>query len=168
MKMKPVAVVVASWCVICLLFAFPGIGGAGEYPSLSGLKSIKAVFDFRDGNPETALIHLKLVQMVLEDKAVRKVTSKPELAVVFMDKSVTLLSKNREDFTPKEAKNLDDLVSLVSELNKQGVRLEICGVALDYFKVDPKSVPSVLHHVENGWISTIGYQAKGYSLVPAF
>jgi len=25
-----------------------------------------------------------------------------------------------------------------------------------------------IKHVSNGWISLIGYQAKGYSLVPAY
>ena len=51
---------------------------------------------------------------------------------------------------------------------KSGIRLEICLVAAQVFGVDPGSVLPEIKQVGNGWISLIGYQARGYSLVPAY
>jgi intracellular sulfur oxidation DsrE/DsrF family protein len=141
---------------------------AQDYPALKGVEEIKAIFDFRDGTAGSALIHLKLVDMILNDASIKAVSKKPDLVVVFMGKSVTLLSKNRSGFSDAENQALEKFDKLISKLNEQGVKLEVCGIALDYFNVDPESVPAALKHVPNGWISSIGYQARGYNLVPAF
>jgi hypothetical protein len=36
------------------------------------------------------------------------------------------------------------------------------------FKVDPATILPEIKHEENGVISLIGYQAKGFSLVPVY
>jgi len=41
-------------------------------------------------------------------------------------------------------------------------------VAAKVFNVDPVSVLPEIKRVGNGWISMIGYQAQGYSLVPVY
>ena len=73
MKLGTRIIVVALIAIIGLFGALTEVPSAEDYASLKGLKSIKAVFDFPDGVPETALIHLKPVQMVLKDKAIVKV-----------------------------------------------------------------------------------------------
>jgi hypothetical protein len=40
--------------------------------------------------------------------------------------------------------------------------------AVNFFGVDPASITSEINRVSNGWISSMGYQAMGFSLVPAF
>jgi intracellular sulfur oxidation DsrE/DsrF family protein len=162
--------IMAVTLVAVLAFSgyFVTSGHGRDYPALKDVKEIKAIFDFRDGNPGSALIHLTLVDMIFNDKSIKAVSEKPELVVVFMDKSVTLLSKDRSGFSDAENEALEKFDKLISKLDNQGVKLEVCGVALDYFNVDPESVPGALKHIPNGWISSVGYQAKGYTLVPAF
>ena len=53
-------------------------------------------------------------------------------------------------------------------MSKDGVKLEICLFAAEVFGVDPASVLPEIKRVGNGWISLIGYQSKGYALVPAY
>jgi hypothetical protein len=36
------------------------------------------------------------------------------------------------------------------------------------FGVEPTSILAEIEQVGNGWISEIGYQARGYSLVPVY
>ena len=153
------------------LFLFSGmisLGQAQDYPSLKGEQSVKALFDFRIGNPESALLHLQLIHKTYKDDSIRKVTEKPQFAVVFMDVAVKLLSTDRKGFSPEEIKTIDEIANVISAMSKDGITLEICMFAAHYFKVDPKSVLPELNQVGNGWISSIGYQAKGYSLVPAY
>lgn len=113
-------------------------------------------------------MHLQLIHNTYKDANIRKITDKPEFVVVFMDVSVKLLSSDRTGFSPEEVKVIDEIAKVVSAMSKDGIKLEICLVAAHYFHVDPKTVLPELTPVENGWISSIGYQAKGYSLVPAY
>jgi intracellular sulfur oxidation DsrE/DsrF family protein len=53
-------------------------------------------------------------------------------------------------------------------MSKNGIKLEICLIAAKVFNVDPASVLPEIKRVGNGWISMIGYQAQGYSLVPVY
>jgi hypothetical protein len=40
--------------------------------------------------------------------------------------------------------------------------------AANFFNVDPETISPLISRVDNGWISSIGYQAKGYQLVPVY
>jgi intracellular sulfur oxidation DsrE/DsrF family protein len=87
---------------------------------------------------------------------------------VFIGPSVKLISKNREGFSPEDQKSLDEIANTISAMSKDGINLEICLVAAKVFNVDPASVLPEIKRVGNGWISMIGYQAQGYSLVPVY
>jgi len=141
---------------------------AQEYPALQNLESIKAVFDVRSGDPKNVFEHLYLLNETFKDHALRSVDSEPEFAVVFMDKSVTLLSKNRENFSAGEKEMLQKADQLMAAMTESGIILEVCLAAVDYYKVDASSIAENISRVPNGWISSIGYQTKGYSLVPVY
>jgi intracellular sulfur oxidation DsrE/DsrF family protein len=81
---------------------------------------------------------------------------------------VKLVSKDRESFSAQDRKTLDDLAKTISAMSKDGIRFEICLVAAKAFNVDPASVLPEIRKVPNGWISEIAYQARDYSLVPAY
>ena len=152
----------------CLPWLFASPGAAGDYLALEGVTAVKTIFDVRDGKPESALVHLQLLHDTYKDQAIRKASSRPDFVVVFMGPSVKLLSSNRESFSPEQRKTLEKVDLLLSAMAKDGIRLEMCLFAANFFHVDPKTVSSQLAPVGNGWISEIGYQAKGYSLVPIY
>jgi intracellular sulfur oxidation DsrE/DsrF family protein len=151
-----------------LAFVATAHGYGEEYEALRGLKSIKAVFDVRISNPKSAAIHLKLIHNTYKDKNIMAVTKKPAFVVIFIGPSVKLISKNREGFSPEEQRVLDEIANTISEMSKDGIKMEICLVAANLFGVDPASVLPSIKPVPNGWVSLIGYEAKGYSLVPAY
>ena len=154
---------------ICLLFAASSNVFAGDYgDALKGVKSIKALYDFRIGNPNSAALHLKLIHQTYKDKEVLALDKKRVFVVVFIGPSVKLISKNREGFSPEEQATLSEIAGTISEMSKDGIKLEVCLVAAKVFGVDPATVLSEIKSVPNGWISEIGYQAQGYSLVPAY
>jgi hypothetical protein len=94
------------------------------------------------------------------------VTKKPAFVVIFMGPSVRLISKKKEGFSPEEQKALDEIAATISEMSKDGIKLEICLFAAKVFNVDPSSICSITS--SQCWVSLIGYEAKGYSLVPAY
>jgi intracellular sulfur oxidation DsrE/DsrF family protein len=159
---------IAVFLSLFLLFPALSVVSGEGYEALEGLKSIKAVFDFRDGNPGSALVHIKLVHQTYKDKAIRNLTDKPDFVVVFMGSAVKLLSKSKEAFSPDEKKMLDEMEQVISAMSKDGIKLEICMFAVDFFGVSPESLLPEMNRVDNGWISSAGYQAKGYPLVPVF
>ena len=172
MRTKTLPVMLGLLVSICL-----AAGGAapvsaaekgGEYKSLQGVKLVKAVFDFRIGEPKSALLHLDVVRQTIRDKALQKGKKKPAYAVVFSGPSVKLLSVNRMGFAADDAKTLDAISGMLASLAKEGVRLEVCEIALAVLGVDPASVQPGIEKVGNGYVSLIGYGAQGYSLVPVY
>lgn len=159
-----VKLIVSLFAIFCLQ-AF-AVAQAAEYESLEGVKSAKAIFDVRIGQPQSAALHLKLIHQTYKDLMAFK--KKPAFVLVFIGPSVKLISKSREGVKAEDEKSLDEIASAVSAMKKDGINVEVCGVALKVFNVDPASVLPEIKKVENGWISEIAYQAKGYSLVPAY
>jgi intracellular sulfur oxidation DsrE/DsrF family protein len=133
---------------------------AEEHQTPEGVKSVKAVFDFRIGNPKMAVVHMGLIHQTYKDLAAKE--KNPVFAVVFIGPSVKLISKNREGFTPEDQETLDEIAKTISGMSKNGIELEVCLVAARVLSVDPASVLPEIKRVENGWVSEIAYQAKGY------
>ena len=150
---------------ISLLCVIPTVSGE-EDKAMKGIKSAKAVFDERESNPKSAALHLKLIHQTYKDLSAMKKT--PVFVVVFIGPSVKLISKNTDGFPPEDQKSLNEIANTISAMSKDGIKLEICLVAAKVFNVDPASVLPEIKKEGNGWISVIGYQAQGYSLVPVY
>ena len=157
------AVLLAACLVLFQAAAF-----AGDYPALQGVNAAKAVFDVRTGNVQSALIHLQLVHQTFKNQALAALPGKPAFAVVFMDVTPRLLSKNRSAFSPDEKKMLEEMDLVIGKMIADGIRVEVCQVAVNFFGVDPKSISPGIAQVPNGWVSSIGYQQQGYALVPIY
>jgi intracellular sulfur oxidation DsrE/DsrF family protein len=158
--------VTSVFLTICLLMVTAGNGSSAEYSTLRGLKFIKAVFDFELENPQSALIHLQVIHQTFKDKNMWVSGKRPDIAVIFIGPSVKLVSKTRSGFKAEDQKTLDEIAGKVAEMAKDGIKLEICLIAVKVFGVEPSSILPEIKRVGNGWISLIGYEAKGYSLVP--
>ena len=138
------------------------------YEALKGVESVKAVFDVRVANPKIAAVHLDLIHKTFKDKNLTIHSKKPDVVVIFMGPAVKLVSKTREGFSAEEGKHLDAIANIISNMAKDGIKLEICVAAVHLTHGDPASILPEIKQVENGWISAIGYQLKGYALISDF
>lgn len=77
-----------------------------------------------------------------------------------------LVSKNRSGFKAEDQKTLDEFARTITEMAKDGIKLEICLIAVKVFGVEPSSILPEIKQVGNGLISLIGHEAKGYPFVP--
>ena len=166
MKKSTKFTITSVFLTIFLLTVTAGNIFSEEYSTLKGMKSVKAVFDFELGNPQSALLNLQVIHQTFNDKNIWIGKKKPSIVVVFIGPSVKLASKNRGGFTADDQKILDEYASTVSAMAKDGVKFEICLIAVKVLGVEPSSILPEIKQVGNGWISLIGHEAKGYSLVP--
>lgn len=166
MKSDARTIIVSLFLSVCVLFVTASTVSAKEYEALEGLKSAKAVFDVRIGDPKGAALHIKLIHQTYKVLVVEK--KNPVFSVVFIGPSVKLISKNREGFTAEDQKILDEIAGTITQMSKDGISFEICLFAAQVLGVDPASILPEIKPVGNGWVSVIGYQAHGFSLVPVY
>jgi uncharacterized protein len=162
---RAIHIIIMSILVVCLFAVVSGKAFSEDYPALKGLKSVKAVFGFEMGNPQNALVHLQVIHQTFKDKNIWIGKKKPEIVVVFYGPSVKLVSKNRSGFAAGDQKILDEYASTISAMAKDGIKFEICLIAVKLLGVEPSSILPEIKQVGNGWISVIGYEARGYSFV---
>jgi uncharacterized protein len=164
--MRKKIITLLNLCVAISLFCVVSTASGEEYKAMRGVEIAKAVFDERESNPKNAVLHLNVVRQTYEELVAMK--KNPVFVLVFSGPSVKLISKNREGFSPDDQKSLDEIAKIISAMSKDGITLEICLIATKVFNVDPASVLPEIKKVGNGWISIIGYEAQGFSLVPIF
>jgi intracellular sulfur oxidation DsrE/DsrF family protein len=158
-------IVILVLIVSCLLPY--GIAYSQGNEALKDLHAVKAIIDFRTGDPKMAAAYLTLIGDTLRDQAIQAVTRNPEFVVVFGGHSVKLLAKDAKGFSPEEQRTIDEVKSKIMALAKNGVKFEYCIYAAKLFGLGSPALAEI-RLIDNGWVSLIGYQAKSYSLISAF
>jgi len=159
-------ILVVSLAAVFLVLSTLSFALAEEYDAMKEVHSVNAIFDMRDGNHQTAIIHLNLIHDTYKELVAMK--KNPVFAVVFMASAVKLISTDHRGFNAEEQKSLKEIAGIISKMSKVGIRVEVCLFAVKVFGVEPASILPEIERVGNGWISEIGYQARGYSLVPVY
>lgn len=132
--------------------------------ALKGVTSGKGIFDINLTDVDKLPLYLQVIKET--NDGLKKQGVKPNLVVAFRGGSVRFVSGNRTEFNPEQMKSLGHADELIQELAKQGVRFEACAVATRLFNVDSATIIPNVKVVGNTFISLIGYQAKGYAVIP--
>lgn len=89
----------SSLAVIALMVLFLATNSiSSEYRALEDVESTDVVFDFRIGDPQTALAHLNLIHDMTDDKNMVINDEQPEIVIVFIGPSVKLVSTDQSSF----------------------------------------------------------------------
>lgn len=162
----------ASRSLLCLFLAatifslMPALVTAEGYGNaLQGVKSYDAVFDVSQGNPKVANLVFWAVQNSYAVTEVKALSKTPNIAVVFHGPAVKLLSTDRSLFNGAEWAEVEKFQNSLRQMRKDGVKLEICLYAAEVMGVDKASIIPEIDRVGNGFVSVIGYQQQGYSVV---
>lgn len=147
----------------------PAMGAAAinDARALADLKTAKGVFLVDIGDPKKLAFYLDVIKGTHAGLVRQNV--KPDFILVFIGPSVPFLTTEPDDDVVMEHEDtLNRIAAAVADLDRLGVRQEICAVATKVFNVDNEKVLPQLDVVGDGFISLIGYQAQGYALVPVF
>jgi len=151
---------IAMLCFSILLI-HPGVVQAlDDSLALSGLTSTRAVFDVRTSDEKALQFMFKVIRDTFDETVQQQV--KPHYVVSMRGPTVKFLVRSRQGDRELQQKTFD----LIDELNKRGIRMDACGYALNMFGLEAEDLVSGVQAVGNSLNSLIGYQIKGYALVP--
>lgn len=151
--------------VLCTIGSASPTAAGGYENALEGVKGLKAVFDYSQESPKMSNIIFGAVKDLYEDEATTSLPEKTQIIIVFQGPAVRLITSDRSNFAEKEFAEIDAFHDMIRQLKKDGVKMEVCLYAARVVGVDPSTILPEIDHVNNGFISTIGYQAQGYALV---
>lgn len=135
--------------------------------ALKGIDAVKSVFliDFKTA-AQTAF-YMDLIKGTYDGLERQGVST--EMILVIIGPTVQFLSKtNNPELTFDYEKEFDSIQASIKALHERGVRIEVCAIATKVFNVKDETLPPELSMVADGFISLIGWQTKGYKLVPVF
>ena len=156
--MRFLAVIIFS-CIFFFGLSQP-VQALDDTEALSGLTSVRAIYDIRTKD-EKALQFIFTVIRDTYDETVQQ-DVKARYVASMRGPTIKLLVRGRHG----DAELQEKTVALIKELNQRGIRLEACGYALNLFGVEPEDLYEGIVSVGNSLNSLIGYQIKGYSLIP--
>ena len=161
------------WHALGLLvaFALANASASADKPSdtdaLQGLTTGKVVWDINMTDPKKLSLYLRVIQETYTDLVRQGV--KPDMIFAFRGRSVTFVCKDRDDIPLEQHHFLDTVAEQLADLNKrEGVKMEACSVACRLFDVKPSTLFPGVKPVGNTFVSLLGYQAKGYAVIPIY
>jgi intracellular sulfur oxidation DsrE/DsrF family protein len=149
-------------------WAAPALGGRAEAADdspVAGLKDARVAFDVTAGEPGRLLNILNTIDETREGLARQGVT--PHFVLAFRGPATLLIQTDLSRLKPEDRETAAKIAVKLKQLRgAAGIeRLDQCSIAMRGQKVDKAHVHPDVTIVENGWITLVGYQAKGYAYI---
>lgn len=150
------------------LVAFlPLQGFSQEINDADALKNVsvgKVLWDITLDDPKKLTLYLSVIQETYEGLIKQDV--KPDMVFAFHGGAVKLISTDQEKIPLEEQEDVEKVHQLLTDLQqKAGVKMESCSIATRLYGIDNKTVLAGIKPVGNTFISVIGYNTKGYSVI---
>ena len=157
------------WAGILVLCCFQSIAAAEEYKNSRALRQVtvaKAYFDVTSGSPGKLVNQLGFIDKAYDQLA--KAGLKPQFVLGFHGAASAYVTKGSEDYvtSDEEIAAKKKVQAWVQRFKAKGIVMEQCMLAAEVYEIDPEDILPEIDRVKNGYVSTIGYQAKGYAPVP--
>ena len=146
----------------------PALGArshAADENPIAGLKDAKVAFDITAGEPGRLLNILNTIDETREGFAKHGVT--PHFVLAFRGPATLLTQTDLSRLKPEDRETAARIAAKLKHLRgSAGIeRLDQCSIAMRGQKVDKAQVNPDVTVVENGWITLVAYQAKGYAYI---
>ncbi len=132
--------------------------------ALEGVDRAKTIFDVTLGNPESLAGNLGVIDETLDTLNQQGVEA--DLVVAFRGPAVRFTTADTQQIPANQREAAQKLARSIEGLAERGVRFESCGISARALGVDQSELVPGVKAVANTFVSLIGYQAKGYGLVP--
>ena len=151
-----------------VVFAAPVMGAhawAADENPIAGMKEAKVAFDITAGDAGRMLNILNTIDETREGFVKHGVT--PRFVLAFRGPATLLTQTDLSRLKPEEREAAAKVAAKLKQLRgAAGIeRLDQCSIAMRGQKVDKAQVSPDVTVVENGWITLVGYQARGYAYI---
>jgi len=127
----------------------------------------KVVWDVTVGSPSKLLLLMKVIEETYDDLIRQDV--KPDMIFTFHGPVVKLISSQPLDLPLDEEEAHEKVLDQLREFSKKpGVKMESCSVAARLLGIGNDTIIPEVKPVGNTFVSLIGYQKKGYALIPIY
>lgn len=153
--------------IILAILLFPVILSANQFTdtnALSGLKTVRVICDVNVGDPKLLLRRIELIDETytqLIDAGI-----KPDFVVAFRGPATKFVTKGTGYVDAENHSIKKEIQGWITQFHQNGFALEQCAIAARGQKVSYKDILSPITVVQNGYISIVAYQNKGYALLP--
>ena len=132
--------------------------------ALDGIQVGKGIFDVNHGNPNVLVVIMNVIEETLDDMDRHGV--KPDLIVAFRGPSARFLTTDMSKIDAEQLDASEKLAERIKTLAARGVHFEACAITLRMMGIGNDTIIPEVTVVANTFNSLIGYQAKGYGLIP--
>lgn len=153
--------------ILTLLLFFPSIlcaGNVDDKHALADLKSVKIVCDVNVGEAKLLLRRLELIDETYSQLLDAGIT--PTIVVAFRGGASPYVTNGNKYVDATDAETKRDIQGWIDQFRQHGFHLEQCAIAAKTWKVDPADFLPAISIVQNGYISIVAYQARGYAFLP--
>ena len=153
--------------LIVLLVVFPSMSWAGnldDKQALGDLTSLKMVCDVNVGEAKLLLRRLELIDETYSQLIDAGVT--PTVVVAFRGGASLFVTRGVKYVDPRDAGTKKEIQGWIDQFSQHGFRIEQCAIAAKAQKVDQADFLPAVTVVQNGYISIVAYQARGYAMLP--
>ena len=133
--------------------------------ALEGVTNSNAVFDISPGG-ERLLGQLNVIHKTYEQLVA--FGQHPKFILAFRGGATKFVTIGDKYVSSKDLKIKKKIQQKIKDINELGAKMELCGIAAKGNKVNEGDFLPGIEVVANGYISVIGYQSKGYNLVPIY
>jgi intracellular sulfur oxidation DsrE/DsrF family protein len=152
--------------LIAILTLIPSMlcaGSVDDKVALADLSSVKIICDVNVGEAKLLLRRLELIDETYSQLLDAGV--KPTFVVAFRGGASQFVTRGDGYVTPEAVQIKKEIQGWVDQFRQHGFRLEQCAIAAKALKVDPEDILPAISIVQNGYISIVAYQARGYALL---
>ncbi|MEJ2469329.1 MAG: DsrE family protein [Campylobacterales bacterium] len=134
--------------------------------SVSAAQEYKAVFDCSSNDPRYIMSRMLLIEKTKKMIEARGDTAR--FAVTIHSGCAAVASENADYLVPEDEviyiKKAQESLKRLAE--DKGIELVVCAMSLEGNAIDREDVLPFIRVSENSYIDTIGYQNRGYALMP--
>ena len=133
--------------------------------ALTGITQGNVIWDVTIGSPSKLLFMLNVIEETYDDLERQNVA--PDMVFLFHGPVLKLISTTPLDLPLDQVEAHEQAQELIQKMSKlPGVKMESCSIAARTFGVDNGTIISGIKPVGNTFVSQIGYQQKGYAMIP--
>lgn len=151
---------------LCLLLPL-GLASAATPHDKRALDEVtvgKGLFDVNHGNPKVILVILGVIEETLD--GLKEHGVKPDLVVAFRGPSARFLTTDMAKIDADQLDASEKIAQRIKELADRGVHFEACAISTRMMGIDNDTIIPSVTVVANTFNSLIGYQARGYAIIP--
>ena len=150
---------------LLLLLSSTAIAGTvNDSEALADLKAVRIICDVNVGESKLLLRRLELIDETysqLLDAGVR-----PTFVVAFRGGASHYVTGGDKYVGAENRATKKEIQGWINQFDQHGFRLEQCAIAAKARNVNPADLLPAVHLVQNGYISIVAYQSRGYALLP--